>query len=89
MLKKPRIKGISCRKYIILEVLEKYHRALSYEEIDSLLNIKTVEETSEMNNSLSELEEDFEIYRTNKGRYMLFDESNLKKGIIRINKNNK
>ena len=70
----------------VLEILKKYNRALSFEEIDSVLNIKTVEETEELINALRELEEDVEIYHSNKDKYMLFEHSNLRKGIMRTNK---
>ena len=70
----------------ILEILENVGRALKYEEIDSLLNIKTIEETKEMADCLLELESDGEIYHSNKDKYMLFSDSNLKKGILRMNK---
>ena len=46
----------------ILEALKKVGRALSYEEIDSLLDLKTIEETKEMNEALEELEKECEIY---------------------------
>ena len=70
----------------ILEALKKVGRALSYEEIDSLLDLKTIEETKEMNEALEELEKECEIYHSNKGKYMLFDSSNLKKGTLSVNK---
>ena len=58
----------------IIEALKKVHRALNYEEMDSLLNNRTIEETKEMNESLEELEEEGEIYHSNKGKYMLFSD---------------
>ncbi len=70
----------------ILEILKKYDRALSFEEIDSALNIQTVSETEELIKALKELEESVEIYHSNKDRYMLFENSNLRKGIMRTNK---
>ena len=70
----------------ILEVLRSYNRALSFEEIDSALNIKTVEETEELISALRELEESVEIYHSNKDKYMIFENSNLRKGIMRTNK---
>ncbi len=70
----------------ILEVLKSYNRALSFEEIDSALNIKTVEETEELIQGLRELEESVEIYHSNKDKYMIFENSNLRKGIMRTNK---
>ena len=70
----------------ILNALKSVHRALSYEEIDSLINNRTIEETKEMNETLNELEEEGELYHSNKGKYMLFSDSNLRKGILRVNK---
>ena len=70
----------------ILEILKSYNRALSFEEIDSALNIKTVEETEELISALRELEESVEIYHSNKDKYMIFENSNLRKGIMRTNK---
>ena len=68
----------------IIEVLKKVRRALNYEEMDSLLNLKTIEETKEMNESLKELEDDGEIYFSNKNKYMLFSDSNLRKDNFKI-----
>lgn len=70
----------------ILEALKNAHRALRYEEIDSLLNIKTIDETKEMSDMLVELEQNGEIYHSNKDKYMLFSDSNLRKGVLRVNK---
>ena len=70
----------------ILEALNNVHRALSYEELDSLLNIKTIEETQEMADALEALEDEAEIYHSNKGKYMLFKDGNLLKGTLRVNK---
>ena len=70
----------------ILEALKSVNRALKYEEIDSLLNIKTIEETQEMSDALEELERDGEIYHSNKDKYMLFSDSNLRKGTLTVNK---
>ena len=70
----------------IIEALKDVGRALRYEEIDSLLNIKTIEETKEMSECLLELESDGEIYHSNKDKYMLFSDCNLKKGVLRVNK---
>ncbi len=70
----------------ILDALNKVHRALSYEEIDSLLDIKTIEETKKMSDTLNELEKNGDIYHSNKGKYMLFSDSNLRKGVLRVNK---
>lgn len=71
----------------IIEILEKYNRAISLEEIDSILNIKTIDETKRLIKTLNEMEKDLEIYRSNKNKYMLFTNSNLKKGILSTTKN--
>lgn len=70
----------------IVQILKQYRRALTFEELDSVLNIKTVEETVELQNTLKEMEEAGDIYHSNKDKYMMFDNSNLRKGVIRINK---
>lgn len=70
----------------ILEVLKKAGRALTYEEVDSLLDIKTIEETKEMSSCLDELEKNGDIYHSKKNRYMLISDSNLRKGVLRVNK---
>lgn len=70
----------------ILDALNKVHRALTYEEIDSLLDIKTIEEIKQMSDTLNELEKNGDIYHSNKGKYMLFSDSNLRKGVLRVNK---
>ena len=58
--------GCETMKERIIEALKSVHRALNYEEIDSLLNLKTIEETKEMNDALEELENNGEIYHSNK-----------------------
>ncbi len=70
----------------ILKKLEEYGRALSFEELDSALNIKSIEETNILQETLKDLESAGEIYHSNKDKYMLFSNSNLRKGILRINK---
>ena len=70
----------------ILNILEKSDKALSLEELDRELNITTILETKELSDSLRNLESEYEIYCSNKGRYMLLKNSNLRKGILRMNK---
>lgn len=70
----------------ILSILEESDKALSIDELDSALNLNTIEETKEFSNALRELEDSYEIYRSNKNRYMLLENSNLRKGILRMNK---
>ena len=56
----------------ILEVLSSVDRALNYEEIDSLLNNKSIEETREMSAALKELKKDAMIYHTLIITYIIF-----------------
>lgn len=70
----------------ILNILEDSDKALSIDELDSALNLNTIEETREFSDALRELEDSYEIYRSNKNRYMLLENSNLRKGILRMNK---
>ena len=70
----------------ILSILKESDKALSTEELDTALNLNTIEETKEFSDALRELEDSYEIYRSNKNRYMLLENSNLRKGILRMNK---
>ncbi len=70
----------------ILDALNNIKRAVTYEELDSLIDNKSIEDTKEMNDTLKELEDSGEIYHSNKGKYMLYSDSNLRKGILRVNK---
>ena len=70
----------------IIEILTNSGRALSIEEIDSLLKLNSIEETKEFSETLRRLENEYKIYCSNKGKYMLLKYSNLRKGILRMNK---
>lgn len=70
----------------ILEILEKSEKALSYEEIDVLLEIDDVDKTKELIDDLKALEESGEIYLSSKNKYLLFNRGPLRKGILRVNK---
>ena len=70
----------------ILGVLSENNRALLQEEIDSILEIKSVEDTTELSKCLMQMEKDGEIYRSNKNKYMLFTNSKLRKGKLTVNR---
>lgn len=70
----------------ILDVLKNSDKALSIEEIDSLLNISSIEETKELIDTINNMEKKADIYRSNKNKYMLFSLSPFKQGILRVNK---
>ncbi|MBQ3436101.1 MAG: ribonuclease R [Bacilli bacterium] len=71
----------------IIKVLKENTKALSVYEISDALGINDVEKTKELNEALKDLEEEYTIYHTNKDKYMLLDNSPLRKGLLRVNKN--
>lgn len=70
----------------ILNLLNRKNKALSIEELDHLLELKTASDFRLLEDTINEMCNDYTIYRTNKNRYMTFDRSPLKKGILRVNK---
>ena len=70
----------------ILNVLSNVDKALDIFELQDLLEVKTVEETSMLSDELRKLEEEVLVYHTNKDKYMLLEKSHLRKGIMRANK---
>ncbi len=70
----------------ILEILKLENRALSPIEIADRLNKKSVDDLTSIIKDLDDLEESFEIYRSNKNKYMLFENSHLLKGRLIVNK---
>ena len=71
----------------VLDILKKESKALTIYDISDALKISDVEKTKELNNVLKELEDEYLIYHTNKDKYMLLEDSPLKKGLMRVNKN--
>ncbi len=70
----------------ILDLLNRKNKALSIEDLDHLLELKTVDEFRELEDTVNKMCCEYTIYRTNKNRYMTFDRSPLKKGVLRVNK---
>ena len=70
----------------ILSLLSNTKDALSIIEISDKLNLKTTSDLIDIQNSLNELEKDFLVYRSNKDKYMLFNNSHLLKGRLTVNK---
>ena len=69
----------------IIDILERKNKALDIDELFHLLEL-TRAEYDNLVNTINEMVANYEIYETNKGRFMLFDRSPLKKGYLRINK---
>ena len=70
----------------IIELLGKEKRALSATEICDKLNLNTAGELKKLLDDLRILEEGYTIYRSNKDKYMLFENSHLLKGRLSVNK---
>lgn len=70
----------------ILELLTESDKALSLDEIDSLLGHSTVTETKKLVETLDVLCKEYVVYHSNKDRYMLLEKSHLIKGVLRANR---
>ena len=70
----------------ILELLTRTTSALSINEINDALGLKTVDELKELIKTLNDMEENLKVYRTKKEGYVLFNNSHLKTGTIQTNK---
>jgi len=73
-------------EYKIIDLLGRRNKALEAIEISHELDLRTDEEYLKLVEVLSKLSDSYQIYCSNKGRYMLFDCSPLKKGKININR---
>ncbi len=70
----------------IINVLKNCDKAIDIYELQDLLGIKDVEETELLSEELRKLEDEVVIYRSNKDKYMMLENSHLRKGIMRANK---
>jgi len=70
----------------IISVLNNSEKAIDIFELQDELNIKSVEETKQLAEELEKLEDEVVIYHTNKDKYMLLENSHLRKGVMRANK---
>ena len=70
----------------IINVLKNSTRAIDIYELQDLLGVKSIEDTTKLSEELRKLEDEVIIYRSNKNKYMMLEDSHLKKGIMRVNK---
>ncbi len=68
----------------ILENIKEQKRALSVHELEALLGLSSVNELKELLKALNSLEEQTKIYHTKKDKYMLFEDSNSRVGILQV-----
>ena len=70
----------------ILNILQNTDGAIDISDLQSAIGIETTEDLMKLNDELAKLEEEVIIYHTNKGKYMMLENSHLRKGIMRANK---
>ncbi len=70
----------------ILEILNRKNKALDLEELRYILELREPEEFQKLIETINKMCDEYTIYRTNKNRYMTFDRSPFKKGILRVTK---
>ena len=70
----------------IINILKNSKKALTIYELQDKLDLHDVSKVKELSEELRKMEEEVIIYCSNKGRYMLLEDSHLRKGILRANK---
>ena len=70
----------------IINILKNSNKALTIYELEDALDLHDVDSVKELSEELRKMEEDVIIYCSNKGRYMMLEDSHLRKGVLRANK---
>ena len=70
----------------IINILKNSDKALTIYELEDALDLHDVDSVKELSEELRKMEEDVIIYCSNKGRYMMLEDSHLRKGVLRANK---
>ena len=70
----------------IVGILKDSDKALTIYDLEDKLHLLDVDELQKLQTCLSELEKDAVIYHSNKDKYMMLEDSHLKRGIMRANK---
>ena len=70
----------------IINILKNSDKALTIYELQEKLDLHDVDEVKKLGDDLRALEEEIVIYCSNKGRYMMLEDSHLRKGTLRANK---
>ena len=68
----------------IINFIKQERRALSVHELETLLEIDSVEGLKALLKALNNLEEEAKIFHTKKDKYMLFEDSNSRVGILQV-----
>ena len=70
----------------IINILKNSDKALTIYELQDALDLHDVDSVKELSEELRKMEDDVIIYCSNKGRYMMLEDSHLRKGVLRANK---
>ena len=70
----------------IINVLRNCDKAVDIYQLQDLLGINSVEDATLLSEELRKLEDEVIIYRSNKDKYMMLENSHLRKGVMRANK---
>lgn len=70
----------------IINVLKNSDRALDIYELQDRVGVNSIEETKEFTEELRKLEDEVVVYHSNKDKYMMLENSHLRKGVMRANK---
>ena len=70
----------------IINVLKNSDKALTIYELQDMLGLNSIDDIKKLGEELRKLEEEVVIYHSNKDRYMMLEDSHLRKGVMRVNK---
>ena len=70
----------------IINILKNSDKALDIYELQNLLGVKEVNDIKLLNEELQKLEDEVIVYHSHKDKYMLLEDSHLRKGLMRVNK---
>ena len=70
----------------IINVLKNCDKAVDIYELQDLLDIHNAEEVKQLLEELRVLEDEAIVYCSNKNKYMMLENSHLRKGVMRVNK---
>lgn len=70
----------------ILEILKRENKAYSVHELEDMLGLSSVDDLKELLKALNKMEDELVVYRSNKDKFMLFNNSHLKIGRLIGNK---
>ena len=70
----------------IINVLKNCDKAVDIYELQDLLDIHSADDTKLLLEELKKLEDEVVIYCSHKNKYMMLEDSHLRKGIMRVNK---